>query len=113
MTSEAADNLSQMAHTLEKSGDYRVLRRLVPRDVFTPVPVDQQIKVGVIFDVETTGLDPQADEVIELGMVKFAYRPDGRVARVIDSFGSLNEPANTIPAEITILTGITNEMVAA
>ena len=112
MTSEAADNLSQMAHTLEKSGDYRVLRRLVPRDVFTPVPVDQQIKVGVIFDVETTGLDPKADEVIELGMVKFAYRPDGRVARVIDSFGSLNEPANTIPAEITILTGITNEMVA-
>jgi DNA polymerase-3 subunit epsilon len=112
VTSEAADNLSQMAHTLEKSGDYRVLRRLVPRDVFTPVPVDQQIKVGVIFDVETTGLDPKADEVIELGMVKFAYRPDGRVARVIDSFGSLNEPANTIPAEITILTGITNEMVA-
>jgi hypothetical protein len=44
-----------MAHAQEKSGDYRVLRRLVPRDVFTPVPVDQQIKVGVLFDVETTG----------------------------------------------------------
>ena len=66
----------------------------------------------VIFDVETTGLNAKTDEVIELGMVKFAYCPDGRVAHVIDSFGSLNEPANSIPAEITNLTGITNEMVA-
>ena len=76
-----------MAHPLEKSGDYRVLRRLVPRDV-TPVPADQQIKVGILFDVETTGLDTKADEVIELGMVKFAYCADGRVAHVIDNFGS-------------------------
>ena len=112
MTNEAANDLSQMAHALEKSGDYRVLRRLMPRDIFTPVPVDQQIKVGVLLDVETTGLDAKTDEVIELGMVKFAYCPDGRVAHVIDSFGSLNEPANSIPAEITTLTGITNEMVA-
>jgi DNA polymerase-3 subunit epsilon len=64
-------------------------------------------------DVETTGLDAKTDEVIELGMVKFAYCPDGRVAHVIDNFGSLNEPANSIPAEITPLTGITNEMVAS
>jgi DNA polymerase-3 subunit epsilon len=109
---DAPNDLSQMAQALEKSGDYRVLRRLVPRDVITSVPADQQIKVGVLFDVETTGLDAKTDEVIELGMVKFAYCPDGRVARVIDSFGSLNEPANSIPAEITSLTGITNDMVA-
>ena len=112
MNYDAPNDLSQMAHALEKSGDYRVLRRLVPRDVITSVPADQQIKVGVLFDVETTGLDAKTDEVIELGMVKFAYCPDGRVARVIDSFGSLNEPANSIPAEITSLTGITNDMVA-
>jgi DNA polymerase-3 subunit epsilon len=112
VTNAATDDLAQMAHTLENSGDYRVLRRLVPRDIFAPVPADQQTKVGIIFDVETTGLDPKTDEVIELGMVKFAYCPDGWVARVINRFGSLNEPANSIPAEITNLTGITNEMVA-
>jgi DNA polymerase-3 subunit epsilon len=49
----------------------------------TPVPVDEQIKIGVLLDVETTGLDAKTDEVIELGMVKFAYYPDGRVAHVI------------------------------
>jgi DNA polymerase-3 subunit epsilon len=112
VANDASNDLSQMAHALEKSGDYRVLRRLVPRDVIRPAPADQQIKVGVLFDVETTGLDAKTDEVIELGMVKFAYCPDGRVAHVIDCFGSLNEPANPIPAEITALTGITNDMVA-
>lgn len=108
----ATGDLSQMAQALDNSGDYRVLRRLVPREVITPTSADQQIKVGVLFDVETTGLDAKTDEVIELGMVKFTYCPDGRVAHVIDYFGSLNEPANPIPAEITTLTGITNDMVA-
>ena len=101
-----------MAQALEESGDYRVLRRLVPRDAITPIPADQPIKVGILLDVETTGLDTKTDEVIELGMVKFAYCPDGRVAHVIDCFGSLNEPANPIPTEITTLTGITDDMVA-
>jgi DNA polymerase-3 subunit epsilon len=108
----ATGDLSQMAQALDNSGDYRVLRRLVPREVITPTSADQRIKVGVLFDVETTGLDAKTDEVIELGMVKFTYCPDGRVAHVIDYFGSLNEPANPIPAEITTLTGITNDMVA-
>jgi DNA polymerase III subunit epsilon len=112
VTNATGNDLSQIARALEKCGDYRVLRRLVPRDVMTPVPVDEQIKIGVLLDVETTGLDAKTVEVIELGMVKFAYHPDGRVAHFIDDFGSLNEPANSIPVEITTLTGITNEMVA-
>ena len=63
MTNATGDDLSQMARALEKSGDYRVLRRLVPRDVMTPVPVDEQIKIGVLLDVETTGLDAKTDAV--------------------------------------------------
>lgn len=109
---DVSDDLPKKAQELEKSGDYRVLRRLVPRDVFMPVPKGEQTKVGIILDVETTGLDPKKCEVIELGMVKFAYLADGRITHVIDSFGSLNEPTDPIPPEITDLTGITNEMVA-
>ena len=111
MTDETADNLSQMAQALEKSGDYRVLRRLVPRDSFLPVSPGQITKVGVLLDVETTGLDTKAAEVIELGMLKFGYLPDGRITHIIDSFGALNEPTNPIPAAITAMTGITDDMV--
>jgi DNA polymerase-3 subunit epsilon len=61
--------------------------------------------------VRITGLDPRKDEVIELGMVKFDYLPDGRVGGVKDVFSSFNEPSVPIPTEVTALTGITDQMV--
>jgi DNA polymerase-3 subunit epsilon len=103
--------LAAMAEALAKSADYRVLRRLVRREAFAP-PVGQSTKTGILLDVETTGLDPQKDEVIELGMIKFEYLPDGRIAGVRDAFTSFNEPSVPIPLEVTALTGITDEMVA-
>jgi len=103
--------LAAMAEALAKSADYRVLRRVVPREAFAP-PVGQSTKTGILLDVETTGLDQQKDEVIELGMVKFNYLPDGRIAGLRDVLSSFNEPSTPIPPEVTALTGITNEMVA-
>jgi DNA polymerase-3 subunit epsilon len=103
-------NLTAMADTLVRSGEYRVLRRLLPREI---VPANGQVgKTGVILDVETTGLDQQKDEIIELGMVKFDYLPDGRIGGVRDIFTSFNEPSGSIPAEVTALTAITDEMVS-
>jgi DNA polymerase-3 subunit epsilon len=103
--------LAAMAEALAKNANYRVLRRLVPRTTFSP-SMGQSTKTGILLDVETTGLDQRKDEVIELGMVKFDYLPDGRVAGLRDVFSSFNEPSEAIPSEITALTGITNEMVA-
>ena len=103
-------SLAAMAEALSRSTDYRVLRRLVPRTIFTP-SVGESTKTGILLDTETTGLDPRKDEVIELGMVKFDYLPDGRVASVRDVFSSFNEPSIPIPTEVTALTGITDEMV--
>src|SRR5258707_5605353 len=103
-------DLAAMAQTLEASGEYRVLRRLAFRQWFsTPTELT---KVGILLDVETTGLDTASDEVVELGMVKFSYHPDGTVAAVLDRFSSLNEPSRTIPEEAIKLHGITNEMAA-
>ncbi|WP_409363084.1 3'-5' exonuclease [Bradyrhizobium lablabi] len=104
-----AANLAAMAETLGRSADYRVLRRLVPRTEFA-VTNGQTTKTGVLLDTETTGLDYSKDEIIELGMVKFDYLPDGRIAGVRDTFSAFNEPS--IPVEITALTGITDDLVA-
>lgn len=103
-------DLAAMAEMLTKSPDYRVLRKLVPRTEFAlcdGVPT----KTGILLDVETTGLSPMQDEIIELAMVKFDYLSDDRIARITGVFSSLNEPENPIPDEISELTGITNEMV--
>jgi DNA polymerase-3 subunit epsilon len=108
---EDDSNLAALAEALVRSGDYRVLRRLVPRTTSVP-SMDQISRTGIILDVETTGLDQQRDEIIELGMIKFDYLPDGRIAGLRDVFTSFNEPSRPIPAEVSALTGITAEMVA-
>jgi DNA polymerase-3 subunit epsilon len=101
--------LEDVARLLEQSPDFKVLRRLQPRDVFSPSACEQP-QTGIIIDTETTGLDLDKAEVIELAMLKFQYSPEGDVLRVVDRFGELRQPADPIPPEITALTGITDEM---
>jgi DNA polymerase III subunit epsilon len=103
-------NLAEMAETLAKSPDYRVLRKLVPRDEFAACE-GQDTKTGILLDVETTGLNTSQDEIIELAMVKFTYLPDDRIATVTGVFSSFNEPSIPIPEEVVELTHITDEMV--
>ncbi|MGO4714267.1 3'-5' exonuclease [Bradyrhizobium sp. 2TAF24] len=103
-------NLAELAATLERSPDYRILRRLVARKDFNPGD-REATRTGLLLDVETTGLDTARDEIIELGMVKFTYRPDGQIIRVVDTFSAFNQPSAAIPAEVTALTGITDDMV--
>lgn len=59
----------------------------------------------VVMDLETTGLDPRFDEIIEIGAIK--YHDDIE----IDRFQSLVKPENKINSYTTELTGITDEMV--
>ena len=108
----APPDLEYAAHMLDAHDDYRVLRRLKPR------PVDPAYRLGpgegmaVLVDVETTGLDYRVHEVIEIGMVAFAYDAGGRIGPVMGVLGMLHEPRDEISSEITRLTGITPAMVA-
>lgn len=59
----------------------------------------------VAIDIETTGLDPKKDAIIEIGAVRFSGR------RVVAEWSSLINPNRQIPPNITRLTGISNEMI--
>ena len=107
----SSDHLETLAQTLEATGDYRVIRRLKPRPATIP-PSGTPLRLGLVVDVETTGLDPQRDEIIELAMKPFNYGLDGTVFSVGDGFQELRQPSKPITPEITAITGITNEMVA-
>jgi DNA polymerase-3 subunit epsilon len=111
MTHSSGNELEALACKLEQSKNYRVIRRLIPREA-TLAPEGYVGKHGVILDFETTGLDSTKDEVIEIGMVKFRYSDADEITGVSGVFQSFNQPSDPIPAEITELTGITDEMVA-
>ncbi|MDB5533596.1 MAG: polymerase subunit epsilon [Hyphomicrobiales bacterium] len=106
-----SDDDESLARELEATGNFKILRRLVPR-ISTATPAGYSGKLGIILDVETTGLDPAKDEIIEVAMVKFRYSETDEITGVGGVFQSYNEPSIPIPGLVTDLTGITHEMVA-
>ncbi len=67
--------------------------------------VDLQDVEFVVFDLETTGLTPSSNEIIEIGAVKL------KGFEIVDEFSTFINPGRTIPAEIVRLTGIDDSMV--
>ena len=105
---EIYDDLAQM---LDATGDYRVLRRLKP---FEPTPAEEGAATwtGLVVDTETTGTDPERDEIIEIAMLRFRYGDDGRIVGAGEAWQGLRQPSLPIPPEATAVNGITDAMVA-
>src|SRR5699024_4816683 len=59
----------------------------------------------IVLDLETTGLRPKQDKIIEIGAVKVCNDV------VVDVFSRLVYPGIPIKEEVMQLTGISNEMV--
>ncbi|MEM1272761.1 MAG: exonuclease domain-containing protein [Pseudomonadota bacterium] len=62
----------------------------------------------VVFDTETTGLDPQRDEVCQIAACRVV---NGRTVEA-ECFDSLANPGRSIPSSATAVHKISNEMVA-
>lgn len=67
---------------------------------------DQKIRESefVVFDIETTGLEPAMNEIIEIGAVRI------KNMKIADTFHKLIKPKKAISNFTTNLTGITNQM---
>jgi len=98
-----------MARALEASGDYRVIRRYRP----APPAVlrgDEGDASGLLLDLETTGLDPASDKIIQLAVVPFRFvRETGAILGAGAPVVFFEDPGRPIPAEVVRLTGITDE----
>lgn len=59
----------------------------------------------IAFDVETTGLSPYNDRIVEIGAVVFENQTP------IDEFGTLVNSQTSIPTRVTAINHITNDMI--
>ncbi|QXQ06121.1 DNA polymerase III subunit epsilon [Sphingosinicellaceae bacterium] len=92
--------------------DVRILRRL--RLVEGPTGLGDPAApfVGVVIDCETTGLDHEHDEIIELALRRFRYDAAGIITKIDRAYSWLQEPSAPIPHEVTRITGLTDAAVA-
>lgn len=68
-------------------------------------PISKEVLKGdfVAFDLETTGLSPVKDEIIELSAVRF------RDYKAVSAFTTLINPDSSIPSAVTRITGISDK----
>lgn len=84
-----------------KASQYSKVRRLHSQSGFVE-PGDY-----VVFDIETTGLDIDKDQIIELGAIRVS---GGKVGK---SFHALVRAQRPLPKKIVELTGITDELLVS
>ncbi|WP_141440115.1 3'-5' exonuclease [Vreelandella titanicae] len=98
--------------------DYRLLQRIPITRSGTSFPIELNPPVGderlfVVVDVETTGLNPSADKIIELGLVRGTFSPsEERITSILEAHSRFEDPGIPIPKLITDITGITDQDVA-
>lgn len=68
--------------------------------------LEQMKQSFIAFDVETTGLNPSSDRIVELGAALFVN------GEKIRTFSSLVNPHISIPTSVTSINHITNDMIA-
>lgn len=90
-----------------------VLLVLLARTIFIPqrrenLSLETLPERFVVFDLETTGLDSQKHEIIEIGAIRV-----NRDSIHHETFQGLVKPKDKVPAKITELTGITQAMLDA
>lgn len=114
MTAPAIDP-EVAAAVLDQSADYRVLRRLQTRqryhDESWNLGDPSRVKLGLIVDVETTGLLHGHDQIIEFAAAQFTYDAvSGAVYEVRDQYQGFREPSVQISEEARSKHHITDEM---
>lgn len=66
-------------------------------------------RVAAVLDVETTGLEPEIDSVIELAVRRFKYDLAGHITEIGRSWCWRENPGIPLPEDIARITGITDQ----
>ncbi|WP_234996063.1 3'-5' exonuclease [Pseudobacteriovorax antillogorgiicola] len=70
----------------------------------------QNMDTGLIIDLETTGIDPETDKIIELGLIEFRISEDVPVPAITNMYGAVEDPKQALSEEIKKITGLDDYM---
>lgn len=102
-----------LAALLEQSGRYRVLRAVPPP--FTNMPPDgcpPDAKCVALVDIESSGLDPANDEMIELAIMLLFVSANGELLSHFGPVSWLQQPSRPLGSQIIQITGLTDSDLA-
>ena len=90
--------------------------KIILKNLGTPSPelliTDQECISIVFLDTETTGVNIANDKIIELALKIVTFeKSSGMIVSIDQVYESFNDPGEEISQEITMLTGISNEMI--
>ena len=100
--------IEALIQQIEAHPDYQLLRR-VPNHFVKHSPSKSDCFRACIIDLETMGLEAKAHEIIELGLLSFAFSSSSGIVEVLNTYNELNDPGKPIPPEVTKVTGIRDE----
>ncbi len=87
--------------------NYRVLMKLEEK-LEKRASLSSRKFTAMIIDIETMGLDPKKDGIIEIGILQISCDEMG-IIEVMETYNCFQDPLMPIPEKITKLTGITND----
>jgi DNA polymerase-3 subunit epsilon len=104
-------DLDALANMLEQSQRFRVLRRLPDAPILQQPIAGEPVFRGVVIDTETTGVNPDTDEIIELAIVRFVYGgTSGRIIAPLDGFEGLQQPSRPLSKTVAKITGLSDDV---
>jgi len=104
------DNDTGGGEPAQVNNEVRILRRIAPLDEW---PITNAIgpegPIIAVVDVETEGLDPETDSVVEIAAALVQTDNEGRITGIIGKIYGLQDPGRPLPPRIKTLTGLSDE----
>lgn len=108
-------DIAEAERRIAASPDHRLLKRVPPASSWDLPAPQGETRRAIFVDCETTGLDQDRDEVIELALLPFEYERDsGRIVRIdeAEALSAFRQPSFPIPPASIAVHGISDADVA-